>query len=64
MTKLLPFTIRDLVVRIIRFDKSDVGMLKKQKEALSNADLVVFVSQNIANWYGIKAEIIPRIKLF
>ena len=59
MAKLLPLTLRNLVVRIIRFNKSDMGMIKKQKTALSNADLVVAVSQDIAKWYKIKAEIIP-----
>lgn len=58
MRKLLPLTLRNLVARIIKFDKSDIGTLKKQKKALSNADLVVAVSQDIAKWYRIKAEII------
>ena len=60
MTKLLPLTLRSLAAKIIRLGKGSYARrLKKQKTAIFNADLVVAVSQDIAKWYGIKAEIIP-----
>lgn len=59
-TKLLPFTLRRWIAKIIKFGGDDyTKKLKKQKTALSNADLVVAVSQDIAKWYEIKAEVIP-----
>lgn len=60
MRRLLPFTLRSLAAKIIKFGKDSYARtIKKQKIALSNADLIVAVSQDVAKWYGIEAKIIP-----
>jgi glycosyltransferase involved in cell wall biosynthesis len=60
MREVLPSKIRRKASRIIRLGNDFYSQnIKKQKSALSNAGLVVAVSQDIADWYRIEAKIIP-----
>jgi len=60
MGKILHGKLRRIASKIIRFGNDFYSQnIKKQKLALSSADLVVAVSQDIADWYNIKAKVIP-----
>jgi len=60
MRKVLPSRIRRKLSRIMRLGNDFYSQnIKKQKSALSGADMVVAVSQDIADSYNVKAKIIP-----
>jgi len=60
MREVLRSKIRRGASRIMRLGNDFYSQnIKKQKSALSSADLIVAVSQDIANHYDVKARIIP-----
>lgn len=60
MERVLPGKFRRVVSKIIRLGNDFYSLnIKKQKAALSGADLVIAVSRDIANWYKVKASVIP-----
>ncbi len=69
MRKLLPFDLRRITKWFLNFGCDDYLVKERmQREALANADVVVAVSKNVADSYGVSnAKIIPigtDIKLF
>ncbi len=60
MKKTLPLNYRSLIKKFIGFKEDHyIKKIKEQKNALCDSDLIVAVSQDIAKWYEVKAEIIP-----
>ncbi|MBU4023149.1 glycosyltransferase, partial [Patescibacteria group bacterium] len=60
MKKVLPGKLRRIASKVIKLGNDFYSQnIIKQESALSDADLIVAVSQNIADWYGVKADIIP-----
>ncbi len=60
MKKVLPGKFRRIISKIIRLSNDFYSLnIEKQKLALSSADLIVSVSQNMADWYGVNTEVIP-----
>jgi glycosyltransferase involved in cell wall biosynthesis len=59
MKKVLPGKFYRFISKIIRLGNDFYSLnIKKQKAALSSADLVIAVSRDIADWYKVKAKII------
>jgi len=60
MDKIVPKNIKQKLSRFLKGKSHFYPIfIKKQKEALINADLIVAVSNSVAESYGVKAKIIP-----